>query len=140
MSTDFERTTKKSASGSIVWLDKATKKTYTAEEMTPQMIAIALTRLARYEEVQDQGRLIVLKTKIGDNVFLRHEFHSSSGATNVVAVPVPVKAVKIDDAGNVILTVAVSDDVYMEVGSNDYHATKEEALGSQNVDPKNSAK
>ena len=137
MSTDFERFTKKNAAGSLVWVDKATKKTYTAEEMTPQMVAIALTRLARYEEVQEQGRLIVLKTKVGENVCLRHEFHSSTGVTNAVAVPAPIKAVKIDEAGNVTLTVAVSDDVYMELGANDYFATKEEAVKGGDESAKN---
>ena len=130
----FQRSTKKSSTGGYAYLDAKNSRILSPEDIDATAAAAILAKLAKYEELQESGRLHCFPCKPGDTVYVRAVFTSHGGATVVSAVDATVKRIVFTEDSKLVLVSAFADGTETELVQGEFYTTKEAAIAGSKTE------
>ena len=124
----IQRATKKNSTGGYVYLDSKNNSILTPSDMDATTISIVLAKLARYEDLQESGRLHCFPCNIGGKVYVRATFTAQSGAVVASALEATVKRFVFAEDGKMSAGVVFSDGTEADLAQGEFYTTKEAAI------------
>ena len=127
----FQRSTKKNSTGGYAYCDAKNARILTPDEMDASAVASVLAKLARYEELQESGRLHCFPCNIGECVYVRATFTSQGGTVVASAIEATVKKIIFADENKLVLVASFSDGTEIELAQGEFFSSKEAAIANK---------